>query len=102
LDCIEGVGYGYDRRLLELDDHGAVHTYVASAGATSPTLRPYHWYRDIVAAGVRYHAFPDSYLEEIKKVEAKEDRNRKRAEKNRGTLEKLRSAGSLPASARCD
>jgi hypothetical protein len=89
LDGFEGLGSGYERRLLELEDHGSAFAYVASPEATSSTMLPFDWYREMVVAGALYHRFPDGYVEEIRAVQATEDPDPQRRARSEATLKKL-------------
>ena len=54
LDEAEALGRGYDEAVVDvITPNGTVKAlaYVASAGATDPTRRPYHWYKRLVLAG---------------------------------------------------
>lgn len=46
---------------------------MANPERLDPTVQPYCWYRDIVAAGARFHAFPADYIEAIAKQPVWED-----------------------------
>lgn len=62
LDAIEGLGAGYDERVVELPGYGAAWTYVAACDALDDTLLPYDWYLALVLAGARFLRFPGAYL----------------------------------------
>jgi hypothetical protein len=61
LDDAEGLGRGYDEAVVDVvtaDGTLKALAYVASAGATDPARRPYHWYKRIVLAGAIEHGLP--------------------------------------------
>lgn len=73
LDEAEGVGAGYEVRTLELPGYGDGFIYVANESHVDPTLKPYGWYRALVAIGCRYHAFPGDYVARLAAVETIDD-----------------------------
>lgn len=68
LDAIEGLGAGYDERVVDLPGYGPAHTYVAARDALDDTLLPYDWYLTLVLAGARFHRFPAPYLARLEQV----------------------------------
>jgi AIG2-like family len=89
LDEVEGLGLGYDRRSVVVrtaDGEAGAWTYVARATHIDDALRPYSWYRDLVACGARALGLPDSYVESLRAVEADDDLDPVRDEKQRAYL----------------
>ncbi|SEO95667.1 gamma-glutamylcyclotransferase family protein [Aquisalimonas asiatica] len=82
LDRAEDLGTGYliEPRLVHCQG-GWQETfcYIAVPGTTDPAARPFRWYRDIVLAGARNHAFPAAYIDRIARERAVEDPNPRRA-----------------------
>lgn len=76
LDRVEGLDRGYEESWqgLPLSD-GVVRAfhYVATDDYVDASLRPYHWYKDLVLAGARYHGFPDAYVAAIENVDSVDD-----------------------------
>ena len=64
LDRAEGKGNGYDRienfSVTSLHDtiQAEVMTYLASADAIDPMLKPFDWYKDLVIGGAVQHKLP--------------------------------------------
>lgn len=84
LDRAEGYGSGYDRELVALKiDKPESPTYLYYATKVDDTLKPYSWYKDIVLAGAREHRLPDAYISQIESVEALEDPDRRRDQRER-------------------
>lgn len=85
LDRVEGIDQGYDLgwQGLPLSD-SVVRTfyYFAMPGYLDETLQPYHWYKNLVLAGARYHGFPDAYVAGINAVASIEDPNADRRSRN--------------------
>lgn len=82
LDSVEGLGFGYAEKEVDIDLHGQAHralTYYATS--SDPSLRPWSWYRAHVIAGAREHGLPKSYLEALEAVAADEDPDRARHER---------------------
>jgi hypothetical protein len=91
LDEAEGVGSGYEHSIVTvINEKGRrrkVLTYLATPEYIDDSLKPYGWYRDFVLAGAAEHGLPTEYVEEfIQSVEAIDDPNKTRDEKQRGTL----------------
>ncbi|MEO1964603.1 gamma-glutamylcyclotransferase family protein [Hyphomonas sp.] len=95
LDKAEGVGNGYEHAIVTvINDEGRrrkVLTYIATPDYIDEDLRPYGWYKEFVLAGGNEHGLPVEYINKyIKSVEAIEDPDQKRDEKQRA---KLKSPG---------
>ena len=64
-----------------------VLTYLATPDYIDDSLKPYGWYKDFVLAGAGEHDLPPEYIAQyIQSVEAIEDSNKTRDEKQRATL----------------
>lgn len=82
LDRAEDLGTGYviePRQVLREQGWEQVFCYVAVPGTTDHSVAPFRWYRDIVLAGARRHAFPDPYVERIAGEPAIDDPDPQRA-----------------------
>jgi len=91
LDAAEGAGKGYDAKVVTvINSNGRrrkVLTYLASPGAIDDRLKPYSWYKDHVLAGAKDHGLPHDYVAEcIEAVEAVEDPDRARDQRERAAL----------------
>jgi gamma-glutamylcyclotransferase len=88
LDKIEGLGKGYDEEpsidVFTASGNRQALAYVATK--KEPALRPYHWYKAIVIAGAVEHQLPESYIEWIRTVDSKPDRNISRRSENEKLL----------------
>jgi hypothetical protein len=73
LDAIEGVGAGYERRVIELPRYGACHTYVAETAHVDDGLAPFDWYLELVILGAEHHGFDGGYIERLATVAATGD-----------------------------
>ena len=63
LDREEGLGYGYDEKLVEVDlDGQAVSAWTYYATRIDETLLPYEWYKDFVVQGAMEHRLPEEYI----------------------------------------
>lgn len=87
LDAAEGLGAGYDLRVIELADFGEVFFYVAQPGYVDDALVPYTWYHRFVLEGARYHGLPQDYLQRLEAVRAVADPEPERAALNARILE---------------
>lgn len=62
LDAAEGLDAGYtEKRVRILTEYGPVTAITYCAVDKDPSLRPYHWYKDLVITGAREHALPNRY-----------------------------------------
>lgn len=71
LDRHEGVGFGYERRVIEVVTEGVVmaaHTYIAMPGYIDASVVPYDWYYCLVVAGAREHGLPAEYIQSIEET----------------------------------
>nr|MDQ2696882.1 gamma-glutamylcyclotransferase [Pseudomonadota bacterium] len=97
LDAAEGLGKGYTEARLAVGAAGAVHEvflYLAQPAYIDDTLRPFAWYRQLVAEGARFHRLPDAYLSQILAVETLEDPDPRRAAQYAGLLDWLTRSGT--------
>ncbi|PZU87729.1 MAG: gamma-glutamylcyclotransferase [Shinella sp.] len=97
LDKAEGVGSGYEPAVVTVvNDEGRrrkVLTYLATPDYIDDALKPYSWYKDFVLAGSLEHQLPDEYVEQyIRSVEALDDPDKKRDQKQRDTLASIKPA----------
>jgi hypothetical protein len=88
------LGSGYEHAMVTIiNEKGRrqkVLTYLATPDYIDDSLKPYGWYKDFVLAGGRKHDLPPEYIAEyIQSVEAIEDPNKTRDEKQRATLESV-------------
>lgn len=81
LDAYEGIGQGYERQTVEVEDSLGQYVEASTYVATSidPSLRPYTWYKRHVLEGAREARLPLTYLRRIEEAEATEDPNTERA-----------------------
>lgn len=75
LDRVEGLGYGYDEKIVPVitreGERLDVQVYVATD--IDPALSPYRWYWEHVRIGARENALPADYIEWIENVSVEED-----------------------------
>lgn len=74
LDQFEGAGYS--AQIVNVSLHGnplSSFAYIAETSHIDNSLKPFHWYKDLVTYGARYHQLPASYLEMIDAVESVPD-----------------------------
>lgn len=80
LDSAEGLNRGYDEKTVTVIDSNnkSIKAVTYYATEIDPSLKPYCWYKEHVLHGAREHGLPNSYIEEIEKVECIEDPDAKR------------------------
>lgn len=83
LDRKEGLGYGYDEKVVELaaqsGDTIKATTYYAIK--IDSGLKPYEWYTHHVLTGAKENGLPCEYVEKIESVESISDPKSERHEK---------------------
>ena len=75
LDRAEGLGAGYDEKVVLLQDTRGDRVEAVTYYATSidHLLRPYCWYKNHVVIGARESALPAAYVAEIERVDTWRD-----------------------------
>lgn len=86
LDKIEGLNAGYRQAWIDIADTGSAFFYVAEQAFIDKNLLPFSWYRELVMAGCRFHAFPPAYLTQIEQVVTATDKNKVRQQVNNAIL----------------
>lgn len=92
LDALEGSGNGYCEQLVQFPLNGETYTpyiYVAQSTHIDPALIPYHWYKNLVLAGAKYHNFPAEYIAVIEATPSKADPDAKRTQDNEHLLRQM-------------
>ncbi|NNF95768.1 MAG: gamma-glutamylcyclotransferase [Halobacteria archaeon] len=73
LDKVEGLNRGYNLAQIEIVEQGTAFFYLAEEEYIDNDLLPFDWYKKLVVAGGRFHAFPKIYLAQINRVNAMPD-----------------------------
>lgn len=92
LDAVEGKNKGYHEQLVQFQLNGETYTpyiYIAQSTHIDLSLAPYHWYKNLVLAGARYHNFPPQYIAAIEAIPSKGDPDVKRAQENENLLQQM-------------
>ncbi|MDO8436744.1 MAG: gamma-glutamylcyclotransferase family protein [Nitrosomonadaceae bacterium] len=92
LDAAEGSGKGYFEQQVSVPFGGCDYTayiYMASSTHMDPTLAPYHWYKNLVVAGARFHALPPDYVANIELIGSTEDPDLRRRQTNEQLLHRM-------------
>lgn len=80
LDRVEGLGYGYDEKIVDVTteqgERLSAQVYVATD--IDPTRVPYRWYWEHVRIGARENGLPADYIEWIEGVSVAEDQQPER------------------------
>jgi gamma-glutamylcyclotransferase len=66
------------------------YVYMASASHIDATLKPYHWYKEMVRLGAVFHGFPDAYIAAIASVPSDDDPDPRRRQENEELLRRMR------------
>ena len=86
LDVIEGANKGYHSTTILIPRVGVCNVYLAHEPFIDHHENPYHWYKELVLAGARYHLFPSGYIKSIEMTPSKVDLDTKRAKDNLSVL----------------
>ncbi len=81
LDRFEGVGHGYERKLVSVvcaSTDATVRAEIYTATRTSVGLRPLDWYKEHVLRGARALQLPGAYIATIEAVPADVDADAQR------------------------
>jgi len=72
LDIKEGLGKGYEEKLVNLVSQSGEHIEALTYYATSidKTKKPYHWYKQHVINGAEEFGLPEEYIEKIRSTES--------------------------------
>ena len=90
LDNVEGLGSQYHaERVLVHTDYGTeqAFTYVAAPHVIDSSLRPFHWYKQLVVMGAREHELPAEYIAMLESVPTDADPNLVRSARARRLLQ---------------
>lgn len=90
LDKAEGLHYGYDEVEIEFKLYDkTIQADIYFATDVDANQIPYHWYKDLVLFGARFHKLPKDYISSIELVRSKTDENSSRALKNEEILKRM-------------
>lgn len=83
LDRKEGLNFGYDQKNVNIttDSGEEISAFTYYATSVADNLKPYKWYKEHVLRGAKENNLPAKYILEIEKIEAIEDPDRSRHEK---------------------
>lgn len=89
LDRVEGLGRGYEEKVVLLHDSlgNTVEALTYYATAIDPLLRPHAWYKQHVLVGAREIRLPPSYVAQIDRIEDLADPDRRRDARERAIHE---------------
>ncbi len=90
LDREEGLGNGYQEKMVELrladGTTTRAVTYYAAPPHIDPALLPFDWYKEFVVHGALEHGLPVSYIEAVRRQQSVSDPDVHRAAENRAVL----------------
>jgi hypothetical protein len=80
LDIVEGAGFGYDHKTIEVIAlHGEViEAFTYYALDIDHDQQPFHWYKEHVLRGALEHDFPPHYVEHIRSTASIDDHDPER------------------------
>ena len=93
LDRAEGRGNGYFKQLVQCRVGGQAYsafTYLARPKFIDASLKPYHWYKELVLSGARYHQFPEDYIASLEDSESIQDPDTRRRTANEQLLNEIK------------
>lgn len=87
LDGLEGLGKGYDEKVIRVVARGGetldAVTYVAAPHAIDPLLLPYDWYKEHVLCGAGDQSLPPAYVRLLEQQASIVDPDTERATRER-------------------
>ncbi|MCL1552252.1 gamma-glutamylcyclotransferase [Xanthomonas nasturtii] len=92
LDAAEGLGHGYHQATVSFPLNSVTYqafVYVASLSHIDRSLKPYHWYKQLVLFGARYHHFPEEYVAKLEAVQSIADPDSTCSSKNATLLARM-------------
>lgn len=83
LNLIEGLGFGYEEKQVELTtvEGSLMSAWMYYATDVNTDMKPYHWYKQHVLAGAKENELPAEYLAGMEAVESIKDPDVRRAER---------------------
>jgi len=80
LDKAEGLGYGYDEKVIMVytDENTKIAAITYIATNCDNALKPFSWYKEHVLKGAKEANLPIEYIKTIENVESMEDANKER------------------------
>jgi len=81
LDRIEGLGTGYDEKIVQITtlSGNLLSSVTYFAIDIDHSLIPYHWYKQHVLRGAIEHGLPADYINKIESIESQEDLDKLRS-----------------------
>ncbi|MEA3417894.1 MAG: gamma-glutamylcyclotransferase family protein [Campylobacterota bacterium] len=75
LDQIEGLGKGYEEKIITVVTDDGEHLEATTYYAThiDPERQPFHWYKEHVLRGTSEYDFPSHYVQAITDVKSVDD-----------------------------
>jgi AIG2 family protein len=95
LDRFEGNGY-HDSQLT-VEFHGQKYsclTYLAQPSYIENSLKPFHWYKELIVLGAKHLQFPIAYIRSIESIESVEDPDEERRIQHQGLIERIQQYSS--------
>ena len=86
LDQAEGLNRGYSLAQIEIVGQGTAFFYVAEEQYIDNNILPFNWYKELVIAGSRFHAFPETYLAQINNINVMPDHDEARQQHHMAIL----------------
>ena len=80
LDTYECAGFGYERRVIKVNNHlqEDIEVFTYYALDIDHKQQPFHWYKEHVLRGALEHDFPLHYVEQIRSTPSIDDHDTER------------------------
>lgn len=80
LDVVEGAGFGYDHKAIEVTalQGEVIEAFTYYALDIDHNQQPFHWYKEHVLRGAMEHGFPLHYVEQIRATASIDDHDTER------------------------
>ncbi|GJL66704.1 MAG: hypothetical protein NPIRA05_16750 [Nitrospirales bacterium] len=92
LDRFEGKGKGYHDSQLTVEFHGQEYsclTYLAQPSYIEHSLKPFHWYKELIVLGAKHLRFPNAYVRSIESIDSVEDPDEERRMQHQELIERI-------------
>ena len=90
LDRFEGNGYHDSQLTVEFDGQEySCLTYLARPSYIENSLKPFHWYKELIVLGARHLRFPHAYVRFIESIESVKDPDEERQIHNQRLIDRI-------------
>lgn len=90
LDRFEGNGYHDSQLTVEFNGKEcSCLTYLAQPSYIQNSLKPFHWYKELIVLGAKHLQFPNAYIRSLESIESIEDPDEERQIQHQSLIERI-------------